>query len=192
MITWANVVNLAPELATVPAGAQAQILQLAYQEMDSTTWGDLLDSGATWLAAHLATLTLRKGKAGALESARVGPVEQSWGSLGTERSLLDATVYGQSYLRMIRQNPRFRFAGGRRRARYGIWSSVAAWQPSTVYAVGNLAKSNGNIYACAQVVGAGESSAAPGGPIGIGINIPDFQTPQTNGLFWAFIGSAGA
>lgn len=194
MIAWSDVVNLASELSTFPAPAQATIISQAYLRMDASAWGPLLDTGAAWLAAHLATIANRKGKPGAPTGYRVGSVSSSWALVPVQQSRLDTTSYGQEFRRMIDENPLFRAGVGRRSAGPSFGSTVTVWQPSTVYAVGNVIQSNRNIYTCTEVVGAGESAPAGtpnSGPIGVGINIPDFQTPGTNGVFWAFLGTTG-
>lgn len=191
MISWTDVVNVAPELATFPVAAQPTIIAQTYMQLDAGAWGALLDTGAAWLAAHIATMTTRRGRAGTFESGKVGQVSTSWAVLPGSSSRLDATGYGQEFRRLIDTNVLFRVGRGQRSSSPSFGSTVAAWKPSTLYAVGNLAQSNRNIYSCTQIVGAGESSAGAG-PIGVGINIPDFQTVGVNGVYWAFLGSTGS
>lgn len=190
MISWPDVVNVAPELSSFPAAAQPVIIAQAYLQMDAGAWGSTLDTGAAWLAAHLGTMASRRGKGGAFASGRVGQVSTSWAIIPGASSRLDATAYGQEFRRLIDTNVLLRFGVGRRSSGPAFGATVAAWAPSTIYAVGNLVQSNRNVYTCTSIVGAGESSAGAG-PIGVGINIPDFQTPGVNGVFWAFLGSAG-
>lgn len=190
MITWADVENVAAELSGFPAGGQPVLIALAYAQMDPVGWGDQLDTGAALLTAHLATVANRKGKPGAPTGYRVGSVSSSWAGLQMSGSLLDATSYGQMFRALIRSNPRFRVAVGRGSNKPSLWASVAAWLPSTLYGLGALVWNGGNVYVCAEVVGAGESAAAAG-PTGIGTMVPDFQTPGINGLYWTWLGARG-
>lgn len=187
MVVWQDVLNIAPELSAIANTAtQTVCITLAYSQMDAATWGDGLDQAAVWLAAHIATITNRRGKSGAVASQSVGQVAQSFRSLGVQASLLDSTSYGEMYRMLVRNNPACRLPSNSAQANPYL-DNTLPWAQSTVYAVGDLVRANGNYYICQSVVGAGESAAAGDGPSGIGFDIPDFQTPNSNGVFWAFV-----
>lgn len=102
MIAWSDVVNIAPELATIATNAQTAILSDVYNEMNADVWGSKLDIGAKWLAAHLATVgPRRKGAGGPIMSQTVAQVSQSYGTTAAALSSLGATSYGQEYERLI-------------------------------------------------------------------------------------------
>ena len=188
MIAWSDVVNIAAELSSFPAGGQPVIIALAYAQMDPVGWGSEIDQGAQLLAAHLATVANRKGKPGAPTGYHVGSVSSSWAAVQLDGSLLDATSYGQLYRGLIRSKSRFRVAVGRSNTAPSIWAGVVNWQTATQYGVGALVWNGGNVYVCAEVVGLGQSGAT--GPSGIGAMVPDFSVPGTDGLFWTFLASS--
>lgn len=101
MIAWNDVVNIAPELLTLPVGAQNAILAQVYEELNPEVWCSKLDLGAVWLAAHLATISKRGGAGGPVMSQTVGQVSQSYATTMSALSLLGATAYGQEYERLI-------------------------------------------------------------------------------------------
>lgn len=69
MITWADVVLLAPELSAIAVGAQTIILTYVNAAFDTTMFKtDALKMARIYLAAHLGTVTRWQG------SAIAGPV----------------------------------------------------------------------------------------------------------------------
>lgn len=99
-ITWADVIALAPELATLPVSVQNAILALVQVMIHSCPWGDKYRQALILLAAHFGTLALRNasGATGAVVKERVGQVERQYGvSAMTSKGGLDQTIYGQMY-----------------------------------------------------------------------------------------------
>jgi hypothetical protein len=92
MVTWADVVAIAPELSAVPLTAQTAILAQVAEQLSSAIWGTRLASGQTFLAAHLGTI-------------RGAPNYQSE-QVGTHKrdvnGDLEATSYGREFRRLLR------------------------------------------------------------------------------------------
>jgi hypothetical protein len=92
MITWTDVSAIAPELATVPTAAQEAILDMVEEQTVSAIWGNRLETGQRYLAAHLASL-------------RGGPNFQQETVGDHTRQVsgdLDSTSYGREYRRLLR------------------------------------------------------------------------------------------
>lgn len=106
MITWNQVLDLAPELSTVPPGTRAFILEAVALQVNETAWGDRYDLGCTLLAAHMGTNSLRGGStpSGAVQSESVGDVSVTYaaGSTSTTASGTSTTTYGTDYARLVR------------------------------------------------------------------------------------------
>jgi hypothetical protein len=98
MITWADVQVVAPELSSVPSGSQTVFIADAYAQMNTAIWGAYLDRGAKYLAAHLATMSNRRGQAGPASEKHVGKIGQS---NAVNKGPLASTSYGEEYLRII-------------------------------------------------------------------------------------------
>ncbi|HLZ09675.1 MAG TPA: DUF4054 domain-containing protein [Chloroflexota bacterium] len=98
MIAWSDVVVVAPELSTVPNGSQTVFIADAYAQMNTAIWGAYLDRGAKYLAAHLATMSNRRGQAGAASEKHVGKIGQS---NAVNKGPLNSSAYGEEYLRII-------------------------------------------------------------------------------------------
>jgi hypothetical protein len=103
-ITWSNVVNIAPETAALPVGAQSQILTTVARELNPDSWGSRLGDGSAYLAAHMATLALRQGS-GPTSSEQLGPMATTFVNLIQIHGTLGTTAYGVEYLRMVRLLP---------------------------------------------------------------------------------------
>lgn len=118
LITWADVVGVAPASASVSAAGQALILEFVEEQLDPVTWGNRLKAGQTYLAAHLATLpgvitalSGGGGAAGPVVSESVGQLSRSYanltsaGSSRTSATSTDMTPHGREYLRLVRTLP---------------------------------------------------------------------------------------
>lgn len=109
MINWTYVSDIAPELATVPVAQQTIILADAYSVLNVGVCGDRLDTMATYLAAHQATLNKRRGLSGAVAAQSVGQVSRSYVTAQNAYLDLSSTSYGQTLERLIRTNPSARW-----------------------------------------------------------------------------------
>lgn len=107
-ITWDDVVNIAPETANVPPDAQFELLGVVGRQINATAWGVKAEDGAKYLAAHLATLYLRRGS-GVIASETVGALSVTYANIVQNHGLLATTPYGAQCLLMIRQLPIARF-----------------------------------------------------------------------------------
>jgi hypothetical protein len=99
-ISWPNVTAIAPELSAAPAEMQLALLAMVNRRCPAVIWGTEDDTGRTYLAAHLATLGLRRGAGGPVTSQGAGPVNQSYGLL-MKVGPLSTTAYGQEYERLL-------------------------------------------------------------------------------------------
>lgn len=108
-IDWTSVTDLAAELSTAPAGLQAAVLAQANGILTRDVWGDQITFGRALLAAHIATMMLRKGRSGALSAEAVGPVSRSF-LQPQPFSALDSTSYGAEFKRVARTLPAARFS----------------------------------------------------------------------------------
>lgn len=101
-INWSRVLDIAPELSTVPVSQQLLIIEQAYLLLNAAVCGDRLDTMATYFAAHQATLNKRKGQGGAVVSQTVGQVSRTYASPQAAFLNLAATGYGQTLELLIR------------------------------------------------------------------------------------------
>jgi hypothetical protein len=117
-IVWNDVLAIASELSTVPAGAQTVILGYANEHYKSDYFG-----GETsfefkllrmLLAAHLASATTTEGSAGAstgglVTAESLGGIARQYTYAGLDLSSSDAalqtTAYGRQVRSMVRSSP---------------------------------------------------------------------------------------
>ena len=104
MITWGDVEAIAPELSSVANATQSAILAIVGRQVAAEQWGDLVDDGQKYLAAHIGTLSRRSG-AGPVTGEQLGQMSRQYASTFLLKSLLGQTSYGLEYLRMIRLLP---------------------------------------------------------------------------------------
>lgn len=113
-IDWTNVTNFAPELSTVSAGAQADILALvntafAVAEFDGED-GPVTKLARIYYAAHLGTLVGSGAAGGLVASESAGGLSRSYVAGGSTTSGdLAMTAYGRLLRGMMG-----RYAGGPR------------------------------------------------------------------------------
>lgn len=105
-ITWADVVNVAPEAESAPVMRQNAILTAVHLEVDNDpeTWGDRAAAGAALLAAHMNAIAERKGN-GPITSTTEDRLSEAYASTVEMGGGLGATAYGVEYLRMLRTLP---------------------------------------------------------------------------------------
>lgn len=109
-ITWSNVTDIAPELSTVALATQTAILAQANTELSVAVWGTRIEIGRAWFAAHLATISGRRGTGGQVTSETVGSVSRSFAAGGSGG--YSSSGYGQEFERLLLTLPAARFAGG--------------------------------------------------------------------------------
>lgn len=93
-ITWGDVSAVAPELANVSVATQTKILAVVGRCIDPDAWGEFADDGATYLAAHLASI---RGNAGLLSSESLGPMSRSYVNPPGLEGTLALSTYGAQY-----------------------------------------------------------------------------------------------
>lgn len=123
MITWADVVNRAPELGrdpaltvltTVPTGGSATpattVVADVILQLKDGTWKDdaTRNLAMCYLVAHISTLIVRGGfgPSGAVIGESVGSVSRQYGNNSPMGShpYWDTTPYGRLYRQLLRQN----------------------------------------------------------------------------------------
>lgn len=104
MIAWIDVVNIAPELASLTEPTQTSILAYVNRKISSDTWGDDVGIGAAYLAAHLGTLARRRGEA-PTSSQTVGQLTQAFTSQLALAGLYSTTAYGVEFASLSRTLP---------------------------------------------------------------------------------------
>lgn len=100
MATWTDVTAVAAELESAPAGLQSFALAVANLRCPADVWGDELELARALMAAHVATLALRRGVGGAVASRAAGPVSESYAV--PAGASMSTTAYGQLFLDLAR------------------------------------------------------------------------------------------
>lgn len=114
-ITWSQVVLIAPELETLPSGAQDLILDYVNQALPVGPWGGedgpKIKLGRVYLAAHLGTLSASgTGGLGQILEVSEGDVITRFAEASKAGSSLEQTGYGQEFKRLSRKTTA-RFCG---------------------------------------------------------------------------------
>jgi hypothetical protein len=102
IITWTDVVAIAPELSSVAVAGQTLVLAAVGKQVGAGQWGDLQKEGQLALAAHMGTLIKRAaGAVGPVVSQTVGPVSRTYAVIASAASSLGSTSWGSEYQRLI-------------------------------------------------------------------------------------------
>lgn len=106
-IVWKEVTEMATELdGKLGVLAQNGILAIVNGYLNVAGWGGetsaLLHQARIYLAAHYATLQIRRGVSGSIQSQSMGGVSQAYASPIQSTSFLSTTSYGQLYLTLAR------------------------------------------------------------------------------------------
>lgn len=106
-VTWTDVTDLAPELVAVGVNARIAILAVANTALDVVNWGgedsSKLHLARCYYAAHFATLGMRKGKAGTIQSESAGGLSKSYANpMFQTTTMLQTTPYGQMYIALVK------------------------------------------------------------------------------------------
>ena len=104
VVQWADVVEIAPELADTADAAQTAILAMARRLCNAAAFGELYADGVRYLAAHLATIGRNKGR-GPVTAEAVGQLSRSYGTLVALAGTWGATAYGAHYYQLTRMLP---------------------------------------------------------------------------------------
>lgn len=115
-IVWNDVLALAPELSTVTAGAQTDILAHVNTALAVDVWGGEAGAstrlGRIYLAAHFGTISLQggTGAAGPVVSESAGELSRSyaWSVQQGGTDSLESTAYGKLYKAMVQRLPKAR------------------------------------------------------------------------------------
>jgi hypothetical protein len=106
MITWADVLKIAPELSgKLPTTTTAQIVEDVLFLLVESSWGRLYDLACKYLIAHIATQIARGafGPSGAVIGESVGGISRQYAAnspMGTH-SDFDQTPYGKRYKALL-------------------------------------------------------------------------------------------
>lgn len=111
-IVWTpDVTDEASELATLPLGTQNAVLAIVNQYFNPDKFGgvDAVDykTVRVLMAAHVATVLLRRGATGQVTSSSAGGLNRSFSTMLTP-SGLGVTSYGSLLDMMIHSNPLLR------------------------------------------------------------------------------------
>lgn len=102
-IVWADVTAVAPETSTAPVAMQTAILALVNQQLTEAIWGELIETGRAYLAAHFATLSSRGGSGGTVVSESAGAVSRSYASpSGLDSTGMSSSAYGNIFMTLVR------------------------------------------------------------------------------------------
>lgn len=107
MISWPDVVAIAPELSATDPQQQTALLAIVERWVNPTTWGILADDGSRYLAAHLATIGRLRGT-GAVTNEVVGQLSRAYLSpkgLEGVRAWLGQSSYGAVFYGMLAALP---------------------------------------------------------------------------------------
>lgn len=107
MVSWSDVTDLDPSLATVAVATQNAILADAVLLLSPTAFGDRYDLAVKYFAAHSGALIVRGGSAtvGVVVSESLGSASRSYASPPTASSNFaefGSTIWGQRFLFLLR------------------------------------------------------------------------------------------
>jgi len=91
--------DIAPEFSSTDSSKRARFI--GYASAEVAFGGASKDLATAYLAAHMLTLSGRRGTAGQVTSETEGSLSRSYGSVGGPAGY-NQTGYGQEYLRLMR------------------------------------------------------------------------------------------
>lgn len=111
-IVWADVSAFAPNLATAPAGVQADVLAYVNAALNPAMFdgeaGPTYRIARIYLAAHAGTLAAQgaSGAGGPITQESAGRLSRSYAMPGggVAFDALDSTLYGKMYRQLLRQS----------------------------------------------------------------------------------------
>ncbi len=95
--------------------AQNLFLQDAANWLNPSIWGAKLEQGQRYLAAHLASVSLRRGAAGQISEVGAGAARVAYAQTAAKAndpSEYESTTYGMQFKRLMKTLPAARFAVG--------------------------------------------------------------------------------
>ena len=113
-ITWTDVTDLAPQLASVPVAAQAMYLADANQSLAAAEFdgadGPKFKLARIYLAAHFATFSniAAGGTSGPVTGESAGGLSVTYANTSIATgwaSVYDSTPYGRLYLTLVMRSP---------------------------------------------------------------------------------------
>lgn len=108
-ITWTHVTDHTPDLSTVAAAVQTDILayvnaELKVSELDGET-GPKTKLARVYLASHFATAGINAASAdGPITAEKLGDESRSYGTFDMGGSALATTGFGMQYLMLVRSS----------------------------------------------------------------------------------------
>lgn len=103
-IQWSDVTAIAPELSIATMPMQVAILDIVDREVHDEAWGASGDVGRVYLAAHLATISLRRGN-GQITAEAVGQLSRQYAEGISLNPSFVLSPYGAEYERQTRMLP---------------------------------------------------------------------------------------
>ena len=103
IITWTDVIAIAAELSSTPVPTQTAILAMVGVQVGAKNWMGLQKFGQQYLAAHLGTLSRKRGE-GPTSEKSAGGLSESYQSL-LQFGNLGLSAYGVEYERLLYMTP---------------------------------------------------------------------------------------
>lgn len=103
-ITPADVIAVAPELATQSNERIQLFIGYATPYVNANVWGEKTNYALSLFTAHLMTLTGRQGAGGSISSETVGGLSRSY-SNPSSTDAMASTGYGQTFAMLMKSLP---------------------------------------------------------------------------------------
>lgn len=103
MITWADVILVAPALSTLSTAQQNLFLSMAETTLNATEFGDKYDFACIYFCAHYATVTKNggNGPGGPISAEAVGRVSRSYAVPSAGDEFWSSTAFGRAYQSIV-------------------------------------------------------------------------------------------
>lgn len=107
MITWADVLKVAPALSTMSPDQQTLFLGFAVTTLNVTEFGDKYDMASIYFVAHLATATKNgaNGPGGPISAEATGRVSRSYAVPPSGDAFWGTTMFGRTYQMIVDSLP---------------------------------------------------------------------------------------
>lgn len=99
MITWADVVLVAPALSTLSTAQQNLFLSMASTTLNATELGDKYDFACIYFCAHYGAVTKNgaNGPGGPISAESTGRVSRSYSVPSSSDEFWSSTAFGRAY-----------------------------------------------------------------------------------------------